>query len=137
MIYIGTSLGKCLRSLLLGEVNEKDVLVIITRTKAPDLRKFHGVVKQYYDDAQKYSSVSPGAYDINVRPLVEVIDLATRLYEDGKIHQPRLFRFSNDCFSHLELVQDIWIELSPKNRNTTPAVKQAYEHYKMLDSLTK
>jgi hypothetical protein len=137
MIYIGTSLGKCLRSLLLGEVDEKDVLVIIARTKAPDLRKFHGVVKKYYDDAEKYSSVSPGAYDINVKPLVEVIDLATRLYIDGKIHQPRLFVFGNDYFFHPELAQDIWIELSPKNRNTTPAVKQAYEHYKMLDLLTK
>jgi hypothetical protein len=42
-----------------------------------------------------------------------------------------------NSFIHPGLSNDVWIEVSPKSRNTTPAVVQAYEHYKMLDSLTQ
>ena len=37
----------------------------------------------------------------------------------------------------VELSNDIWVEVSPKNRNSTPMVVEAYEKYKMLDALTK
>jgi hypothetical protein len=136
-MYIGTSLGKCLRSILLSEVSEDDILLIVTRTKATDLDKFLGVVKQYYTEAGNYSSRNPSAYDISLRPLDEVLALSERLYTQGKIHQPRLYGFESGTFTHPELQMALWIEVAPANRNTTPAVKQAYEHYKMLDSLTK
>lgn len=137
MIYIGTSLGKCLRSILLGEVSEDDVLLIITRTRAHDLSKFLDVVNQYYFEAGNYGAKNPSAYDISIKPLDEVMALAERLYNGGKIHQPRLYGFEEGSFVHPELVSALWIELAPQNRNTTPAVKQAYEQYKVLDALTR
>lgn len=136
MMYIGTSLGRCLRSILMDEVSEDDVLLIITRTKAPSLAQFLDVVKQYYDEGN-WSAYNPSDYDIALKPWEEVKDLATRLYTTGKIHQPRNFVSLGNQFVHPELSSDIWVEVSPKNRNTTPAVVQAYEHYKMLDALTK
>ena len=136
MMYIGTSLGKCLRSLLLDEVSEADVLLIITRTMAKDLEQFLFVVKEYYEGSN-YSSRHPEEYDLAVKPWNEVEELATQLYQDGKIHQPRNFAVLGGQFIHPDLSNDVWIEVSPKSRNTTPAVVQAYEHYKTLDALTK
>jgi hypothetical protein len=135
-MYIGTSLGRCLRSILLGEVSEDDVLLIITRTKTPDLEGFMVIVKQYYDEGN-YTSRNPYEYDLSIKPWEEVEVLATLLYTSGKIHQPRNFVSLGDRFIHHGLSNDIWIEVSPKNRNTTPMVVEAYEKYKMLDALTK
>ena len=136
MMYIGTSLGRCLRSLLMDEVSEADVLLIITRTKAKDLEQFLFVVKEYYEGSN-YSSRHPEEYDLAVKPWNEVEELATQLYHGGKIHQPRNFAVLGGQFIHPDLSNDVWIEVSPKSRNTTPAVVQAYEHYKTLDALTK
>ena len=136
MMYIGTSLGKCLRSLLMDEVSVDDVLVIITRTKSKDLEQFLFVVKEYYEDSNS-SSRRPEEYDLAVKPWNEVEELATQLYHAGKIHQPRNFASLGSQFIHPDLSQDIWVEVSPKSRNSTPAVVQAYEHYKLLDSLTQ
>jgi len=136
MMYIGTSLGRCLRSILLGEVSEDDVLLIITRTKTPDLEGFMVIVKQYYDEGN-YTSRNPSSYDLQVKPWEEVEALATLLYTRGKIHQPRNFAALGEQFIHPELSNDIWVEVSPKNRNSTPMVVEAYEKYKMLDALTK
>ena len=136
MMYVGTSLGRCVRSILLGEVSEDDILLIVTRTMTPNLEEFIVVVKQYYDEGN-YTSRNPSSYDLSVKSWKEVEALATRLYSSGKIHQPRNFVSLGDQFIHPDLSNDIWVEVSPKSRNTTPAVVQAYEQYKMLDVLTK
>jgi len=136
MMYIGTSLGRCLRSLLLDEVSEADVLLIITRTRAKDIEAFIVIVKEYYENGNN-SSRNPLEYDLAVKPWNEVEELATRLYQDGKIHQPRNFAVLGGQFIHPELSNDVWVEVSPKSRNTSPAVVHAYENYKLLDSLTQ
>ena len=135
-MYVGTSLGRCLRSILLGEVSEDNVLLIITRTMTPDLEEFIVIVKQYYDEGN-YSSYRPKDYDLSVKPWEEVEALAKRLYTTGKIHQPRNFASLGNQFIHPELSNDIWVEVSPANRNSTPSVVEAYEKYKVLDALTK
>lgn len=136
MMHIGTSLGRCLRSILLGEVSEDDVLLIITRTKTSNLEEFMIVVKQYYDEGN-YTSRNPSDYDLSVKSWEEVEALATHLYTSGKIHQPRNYVSLGDRFIHPDLSNDLWVDVSPKNRNSTPMVVEAYEKYKMLDSLTK
>ena len=78
MMYVGTSLGKCLRSILMGEVSEDDVLLLITRTRSEDLEKFLEVVKQYYEDGN-YTARRPQEYDLAVKPWHEVEALATRM----------------------------------------------------------
>jgi len=135
-MYIGTSLGRCLRSILMDEVSEDDVLLLITRTQTKDYEAFLVIVKQYYEDGN-WSSQRPEDYDLAVKPWEEVEALASRLYKSGKIHQPRNFALLGSQFIHPDLNNDVWVEVSPKNRNTTPAVVQAYEQYKLLDALTK
>lgn len=136
MMHIGTSLGRCLRSILLGEVSEDDVLLIITRTMTSNLEEFIFIVKQYYDEGN-YTSRNIHDYDLSVKSWEEVEALATRLYTTGKIHQPRNFATLGSQFIHPDLSNDLWVDVSPKNRNSTPMVVEAYEKYKMLDALTK
>jgi hypothetical protein len=133
MIYIGTSLGGCLQSILRGEVSEDQVLMIITRTKCETYEQYVGVIKLYYDEGNQYARNSQ-RYDFSRFDFETVMDLASKLYHSGRIHQPRNYsEYSNYIFSF----RDLWLEVVPTNTNSSPAVVEAYEKYKMLDALTR
>ena len=139
MQYIGTSLGGCLKSILAGEVSEDEVMCIVTRTDAPDYEKFIGLVKMYYAQG------NPGArraerYELDDHELEDVLLLAERLWYRGKIHQPRTFVGAGSILGYQHPFQiggELWWQVVPTNSNSTPAVVDAYEKYKMLDTLTK
>lgn len=134
MWYIGTSLGKCLKSILEGEVKEEDVLLIITATSAPNFEKFKYVVDQYYKDGNYYVK-NPEAYEVSGISEEEYKELAYRLWHTGKIHQP--LNFPEHWDQSRVIRGQIWLQIMPTNQNTTPSVVAAYETYKMLDILTK
>jgi hypothetical protein len=139
MLYIGTSLGGCLRSLLAGEVSEDEVMFIVTRTMCPTFDQYINVVEMYHKQGNPYAR-NPDKYELNDYKLEEVTDLATRLWNAGRIHQPRVFvdNQSYGNYSHPFGYGDgLWLEVRPSNYNTTPVVVAAYEKYKMLDALTK
>ena len=139
MMYIGTSLGGCLLSLMAGEVSEDEVMFIVTRTMCPDYDSYINVVKAYHARGNPYSR-NPARYSLGDHPLDNVISLATRLYYSGRIHQPRVFvsEGSDLPYTHpAKLGHGLWMQIVPTNDNTTPVVMEAYEKYKMLDALTK
>lgn len=137
MKHIGLSLGGCLTSLMRGEVSEDDVMFIVTRTNCPDFDRYIKVVEQYHKQGNPYAR-NPEQYELGDYPLEKVTDLAVRLYQSGKIHQPRVFSDLSGTYRHpSEYGDGLWMEVVPSNRNTTPAVVEAYEKYKMLDSLTR
>lgn len=150
MLLIGTSLSRCLHSIARNEVDVGDILFIVTSTRAEDYPAFVHVVDQYMDLT---------GYDEATITKVKLV--ASYLYKSGRIHQPRVF---NDAPANVSAIPDItqdevasigpnvslspleqpeiskstaWIQVVPTNQNTTPAVVAAYEHYKVLDSLTK
>jgi len=135
MMLIGTSLGQCLKDILSGQVSESDVVMIITRTMAPDAEKLLPVLEHYY-----YSG-NGSSYDLSVdgsKTIEEVNELAMRLFNTGKIHQPRCFPNFGGGYVHPAMSgAGNWIELAPASWNTTPAVVEAYKQYQMLDALTK
>ena len=142
-MYIGTSLGGCLKSLMANEVSVEDVMFIVTRTLCPNYDTFMQVVEQYYAEGNPYPRRSKfselGDYD-----LTDVKALATRLYFSGRIHQPRVFDSEGRTAGHYyeynhpaRLGQGLWMQVVPTNDNSTPAVVEAYEKYKVLDTLTK
>ena len=134
MMLIGTSLGGCLKSIMAGEVSEDDVLCIISRTKCGDLEGLMVVVEDYHGRGNNHAFMSSN-YDFTGIDLDELKMLAHRLYEAGKIHQPRLYN-NDGGFVHPELVRDqLWLEIAPRI-NDNPAVLNAYNHYKMLRTLT-
>jgi len=137
MIHIGTSLGGCLLSLMNKEVSEDEVMVIITRTDCPDYEKFINVVKAYHEQGNPFAS-RPERYELNDYELEDVLKLAGRLWNSGKIHQPRMFMNGDTTYRHPFNVGDrLWFQVVPTNENTIPAVVDAYEKYRMLDVLTR
>jgi hypothetical protein len=135
MMLIGTSLGQCLKDILSGKVSESDVVMIITRTRAEDAEKLFEVLDHYYYSGNGQS------YDLSVdgtKTIEEVRELASRLFNTGKIHQPRCFPNFGGGYVHPGMSgAGNWIELAPANWNSTPAVVEAYKQYQMLDALTR
>lgn len=136
MWYIGTSLGQCLKSIMLGEVSEKDVLLIVTATSAPTFERYMWVVDQYYEKGN-YFVKDPTKYAASACSEDDYKSLAKQLWEQGKIHQPRNFPEHWESYYTNGIRGQIWLQVVPTNQNTTPAVVKAYEEYKMLDVLTK
>ena len=143
MMYIGTSLGGCLNSLMANEVSEENVMFIVTRTLCPNYETFMQVVEQYYAEGTPITR-STYSYSLSEYDLTKVKELATRLYFSGRIHQPRVFDNEGRKEGHhyqynhpARLGQGLWMQVVPTNDNTTPAVVDAWEKYKMLDNLTK
>jgi len=143
MMYIGTSLGGCLLSLMAGEVSEDEVMFIVTRTLCPDYKTFVRVVEQYYAEGNPHAR-NPAQYGLGDHDLTKVVGLASRLYFSGRIHQPRVFddegRRSGHSYPYnhpAKLGHGLWMQVVPTIDNSNPAVVEAYEKYKMLDVLTK
>ena len=143
MMYIGTSLGGCLLSIMAGEVSEDEVMFIVTRTLCPTYVTFMQVVEQYYSEGTPMTR-TVYSYELSTYDLTKVKELATRLYYSGRIHQPRVFDDEGRTAGHYytynhpaKLGHGLWMQVVPTNDNDTPAVVEAYEKYKMLDNLTK
>lgn len=134
MWYIGTSLGKCLKSILSGEVKEEDVLFIVTATSAPNYDRYMDVIDIYYKKGNYYSN-NPELYEVSGVTEEDYKTLARRLWRKGKIHQPH--NFLDHWGASNAIRSQTWLQVVPTNQNSTPAVVEAYEKYKMLDTLTK
>ena len=139
MMYIGTSLGGCLVSLMHNEVSEDEVMFIVTRTNCPEFEQYVAVVESYHSQGNPYAQ-RPELYELRDHPLEKVIELATRLWESGRIHQPRAFvgdRYGGTYRHPANYGHGLWMQVVPTNQNTNPSVVEAWEKYKMLDELTK
>jgi len=133
MILIGTSFGRCMASILKGEVREQDVLFIVTGTMCPDKKEFLEVAETYFSNGNR-NVFQPEQYNVDRITREEYMSLASHLYDAGKIHQPRNFAYGHGLAGRYD---DLWLQVVPTNENTTPAVLDAWEKYKMLDNLTK
>lgn len=133
-MYIGTSLGQCLVSLLKKQVPREKVALIITRTRSTTRENFLLVVKQYYVESDSRFT----GYDFRGFNWDEVEELALSLYDQGKIHQPRNFN-PNQMSNFLidEMSYGIWMEVVPVYNGNNHAVLDAYSKYKMLRNLTE
>jgi hypothetical protein len=126
-MWIGTSLGKCLKSILDGKVKEEDVLVIVTNTMCPNLERLMDVIDHYY------FSPPSRAYDMSAHSFGDAKAVAQRLYEHGQLHQPR-------CFTDVHrahLLNDTWYEIAPSPSTHNQSVMDAYGQYRMLADLAK
>lgn len=134
MKYIGTSLGGCLLSILAGEVSEDDVMFIVTRTNAPSFDDYIAVVTMYHMQGNPYST-NPHNYELSSYPLEQVTDLSIRLWNAGKIHQPRVFA-PHGIYRHpLSSGSGLWLEVMTPYAGSNPAVVDAYDKYKMVRTL--
>ena len=129
-MLIGTSLRKCLSSLMNKYVNEGDVVCIVTSTKSKDLDQFLRIVEAYYEMGEITVD-----FDREEFSKEDTLSMAETLFNKGKIHQPR--NYSGSPYVHYKFRNQTWLDIVPTNENSNPIVIEAYSKYKMLDALTR
>ena len=122
---IGFSFGRCLGSIVRGEVDFDDVLCIIARTRMDHEDHVHAVVHEYLSHPGYLLGLDPAACE----------DVGMRLFNSGKILEPRA-----NGIRPMSVPRDyIWMDLFP----TAPAgaasdaVNAAWDHYRMMITLTE
>jgi hypothetical protein len=122
---IGFSFGRCLGSIVRGEVALEDVLVIIARTRMETEDHVRGVVEEYM--------YRPGyLYGLDA---TECERVGLELFNTGRILEPR----ANNVGAGVSVPRDyLWMDLFPTVPNVaSDAVKQAWEGYRLLITLTE
>jgi len=128
---IGTSLGKCVKSILAGEVKEEDVLFIVTNTNCPTIETLMFVIEQYYYD--NAGSRGRSEYDMSKFSLAEACTVAQRLFESGKLHQPRAV--GKGIWGNAHVLKDTWYDIVPSPTSDSESVQEAWNHYTMIKNL--
>jgi hypothetical protein len=129
---IGTSLGKCVRSILAGEVKEEDVFFIVSNTKCPDLESLMSVIEDYYYTYQGAMG-RVADYDMSKYSLADACAVAQRLFEGGKLHQPRVV--GTQIWGNAHDLKDTWYDIVPSHNSDSESVREAWNHYTMIRSL--
>jgi len=127
MKYIGTSLGRCLRSILKNEVSVDDVFLIVTGTRSEDITGYLGIIDQYFHERRD------SEYNISEWPIEVVLDVAEQLWYHGKIHQPRNFGAAPFFLS----IDPLWIEVFPPHLLQKPATKDLWEKLRIVARLSE
>ena len=131
---VGLSFSRCLRDLIEGRVDYEDILVIIART---DFNPHDDDHWQNIWDGYRYGGWSNAEWadsedDTGVTNAEEIYrNVAKQLYDNGKLHQPRQFG------SHPPRLNHIWLECFIPDDEASPAVKNAWEQYKVISGLSK
>lgn len=122
-MLVGLSLSYCVADILDGKVNVSDVLVIVTRTDFNPTNEY-----EWNAIMEGYTTHKPIWRGYKEDAIKEVV---MQLYEMGKLHQPRQFG------SYPPRVEHNWLEtFVPGNEHTNPAVKKAWDNYKILAGLS-
>ena len=121
---IGFSFGRCVRDIVKGEVDIKDVMCVIARTYMPNERDVGPVIDEYLMRDQYLRGLdSERCHEVGIT-----------LWKTGRVIEPRqngihVMSAPRDC---------VWMDLYPTvvgARNE--AVKQAWEGYRMLIELAE
>ena len=125
---IGTSLGKCVKSLLDGDVAYDDVFFVVSNTHGPDEERLRGIMAEYY--------YAPGRsdYDMSDHTLEEVCDMAIRLFNDGKLFQPRMH--IKGSWGNAHSLRDTWYDILP-SIGSSESAKNAWNAYVMMSKLSQ
>ena len=121
---IGFSFGRCVASIVRGEVDENDVLCLIARTHMPAKEDVEWVIDQYMDEPSYLKGLDRD----------RCIEVGVRLFETGKILEPR----ANGIGAVRVPKAYIWMDLFPTIGDTqSDSVKDAWNTYRMLLQLTE
>jgi hypothetical protein len=126
---IGTSYSRCVRDIIDGKVDIKDVVVIVSRTDFDPNNDTHwkNIWEGYIYGGMSYAEWA------NYSDREEDFKRVTLdLYESGKLHQPRQYG------AHPPRMAEYWYDLILSNEvvENNPAAKKAWENYKLISGLS-
>ena len=127
---VGLSLSRCVRDIFEKRVDYDDVLVVVSRTDFDPNNDNHW---QQIWHGYLYGGVSDAVWEGLADHEQEIRTICVNLYEDGKLHQPRQYgsgkRFRADY---------VWLDtvVSDQDLENKPAVKKAWEQYKIIAGLS-
>jgi hypothetical protein len=128
---IGLSYSRCVRDIIDGRVDYRDVLIIISRTDFDprDDEQWAGIWGGYHD---YYGLSNPEWADYPAEDEARFRQLSIDLWEDGKLHQPRKFG------AGVQRRPEIWLEavLPETELESRPAVKEAWDKFQVLAELS-
>ena len=127
---VGLSLSRCVRDIFEEKVAYQDVLVIISRTDFDPKNDQHWEsLWQGYLHGGVSNPVWHGLDDSEI----DIRNICIDLYESGKLHQPRQYGSPNRFRADY-----VWLDtvVSDDDLEDKPAVKKAWEQYKILAGLT-
>jgi hypothetical protein len=134
---IGFSYSRCVRDIVDGTVDIRDVLIIIARTDFdPRSDEQWGNIWTGYGGGHTLGSAwsNPEWNDYGPEREADFRRVSIELWETGKFHQPRKFG------AHPSRSAYIWVDTGPIGHELyqqPDAVRQAWNHYITLSALTK
>lgn len=130
---IGLSYSRCVRDIVDGTVDIRDVLVLITRTDFdPRIDEQWTNIWTGYGGGQNLGGGWTAPEWSGYTDEARFREVSIQLWESGKLHQPRKFGF------HPPRRREIWLEtvLPDSELESRPAVKEAWDQFQMLAGLT-
>jgi hypothetical protein len=124
---IGLSLSRCMRDIFNGTVDEQDVLVIVARTDFDPHNDNHWT--QIWD-GYTLGGLSNPEWEDFVDEETDFRSMAIRLYDGGKIHQPRQFK------AHPPRMPYYWLDCVVPENEMTPAQQKAWDNYQLITGLS-
>ena len=123
---VGLSLSRCMRDIFNGTVDEEDVLVIVARTDFDPHNDNHwnGIWDGYV-----YGGLSNPEWKDFADDYDDFRRMAIRLYDAGKIHQPRQFK------AHPPRLPYYWLECFVPPDEMNPAQQRVWDNYKLITDL--
>jgi len=120
---IGFSFGRCVRDIVIGTVDARDVLVIICATQIEDTSHIEPVIDAYLHRSDYLEGLDRD----------QCLDVATQLWFSGKLHQPRNF----GARPYQARNHQIWADVLPSVVSKNTSVLEAWSTYRMLLNLVE
>ena len=129
---VGLSLSRCMRDIVEARVDYDDVLVIIARTDFDPHDDAHW--SQIWDGYRyggmsnpEWAGAESNATDEEASAIYR--NVAIRLYDGGKFHQPRQFG------AHPRRMPYYWLDCVVPQDEMNPAQQKAWDNYKLITDL--
>jgi hypothetical protein len=128
---IGLSYSRCVRDIVDGKVDIRDVLVIIARTDFdPNNDQQWQGIWQGYHGYSPFSNPEWASYEDEDEDRFRSVSI--ELWESGKLHQPRKFG------AHPSRLPYYWLEavLPSEELDLNPIAKKAFEQFQVIAGLS-
>lgn len=125
---VGLSLSRCVRDVVEARVLYEDILVIIARTDFDPHNDEHW---RNIWEGYNYGGLSNPEWAGNTEGEDVYRNVVIRLYDGGKIHQPRQFG------THPARLPYYWLDCAVPADEMTPAQQKAWEQYQIISGLSQ